>query len=390
MSDRLSLNQSTATTLPAVHYTKAKAAEVSNATATTDCVPLRELESCLISQWDSVRANAASYRSPFFGYAFLKTVAELEPHIEVAITRVGNQLVSALPFQRVSKQCARPVGLGINDAHGFLKQPSTTVNPLAVLRQCKLRSFEFHAAPPDLLETEKFAIGHTRSFLADLTVDPKGFEHYLRHSSDTIDRQGQKTRKLIRTLGPLRLDFDCRDARLIDLLVKLKCDQYQRTHTYNILAVQWIRKLLGQLHANVDSPIRGILSVLYAGDQAVALHYGMTEGDLLHYWFPVYDPKYSYGSPGTILFLEIAKQATELGYRAIDMGYGEQAYKHKLTNVITDMSYGIIDSSSLRRAIYRTHNKWQGSVKKLWLKDLVKPFIRKLLPNLGAERFGGN
>lgn len=375
--------------LPPVHYTHAKATEVPNGAVSTDCLPLRKLDSCLLSQWSKMRTETAAYRSPFFGYEFLETVAEVEPNIEVAITRCGSQLISALPFQRVSKHCARPVGLGINDAHGFLRQSPTAVNPLNILSQCNLHSYEFHAAPPELKEMETFAVGRTRSFLADLTVDPRGYEHFLRHSSDTIDRQGQKTRKLIRTLGPLRLEFDCRDARMIDLLVKLKCEQYQRTHTYNILAVDWIRKLLDQLHANVDSPIRGILSVLYAGEQPIALHYGMGEGDLLHYWFPVYDPKYSYGSPGTILFLEIAKHATELGYRAIDMGYGEQAYKHKLTNVITEMSYGFIDASPLRRALYRLHNKWQGGVKKLWLKDLVKPIVRKLLPNLGAERFGG-
>ncbi len=49
----------------------------------------------------------------------------------------------------------------------------------------------------------------------------------------------------------------------------------------------------------------------------------MIEGDLIHYWFPVYDTTYSYGSPGTILFLEIAKQAVDHGVKSIDFGYGE-------------------------------------------------------------------
>ncbi len=389
MSQQLSLNHSAAAILPTAKVEEKAPTPFDCGSHAIEVLPLRDLDMGLVSQWSSLRTQESVYRSPFFSFEFVKAVAAVGPQIEVAVVRQDQQLLAALPFQRISGQFARPVGLGVNDAHGYLKRPGVSVDPLAILRGCRLSGYEFHAAPPNALETERFAVGRTRSFLADLTVDPRGYENYLKENSDTIDRQGQKTRKLIRTLGSLRLEFDCRDPAMLDLLIKLKCDQYQRTHTYNILAVDWIQRLMHRLHGEGDSPVRGILSVLYAGHHPVALHYGMTEGTLLHYWFPVYDAKYSYGSPGTILFLEIAKQATERGYQAIDMGYGEQPYKHKLTNVITEMSYGLVDSSPMRRALYRAQLGWQKRVKKLWLKDLVKPLVRKLLPNLGAKRFGG-
>jgi CelD/BcsL family acetyltransferase involved in cellulose biosynthesis len=359
------------------------------AATSTRVLPIADVDENLQTQWESLRAASRVYRSPFFSFAFLRAVSEVGLKVEAAVQTAENELVIALPFARHAGRLAMPAGLGINDAHGFLKRGNYQSNPTEFLSASGLQSFRFHAAPPELFETQQYAVGSHRSFLADLRVDPRGYEHYLRHNSDTIDRQGQKTRRLIRKSGPLRLDFDCRDPRMIDYLIKLKGEQYQRTHTYDILAVDWIRRLLHRLHADKDSLVRGIVSVLYAGDQVVALHYGLVERDWLHYWFPVYDAQYSYGSPGTVLFVEIAKQAEEHGFTAIDMGYGEQPYKHKLTNVITEMSYGLIDCSPLRRAIYRTQLAWNKRIKQLWLKELVKPIVRKAIPKLGAKRYGG-
>lgn len=389
MSHRVSLEQVSPASSAAVIPEERDLVRPLAALKSPEILRLVDCDAATQRQWQALRQASPMYRSPFFSFDFLRSVADVGLQVEAAIQIDSGQLVCALPFQRQGRRVAMPVGLGINDAHGFLKRSDHRMEGPNFLQQCGLSSYHFHAAPPELCATQMYAVGSRRSFLADLKVDPRGYEHYLKHSSDTIDRQGQKTRKLIRKSGPLRLDFDCRDPRMIDLLIKLKSEQYRRTHTFDILAVDWIQRLLRRLHAQVDSPVRGILNVLFAGDEPVALHYGLVETDLLHYWFPVYDPLYAYGSPGTVLFLEIARQAEERGFVAIDMGYGEQPYKHKLTNVITEMSYGLVDGSPLRRAVYRAQLVWQGRVKKFWLKDIVKPIVRKVLPNLGADRFGG-
>ena len=256
-----------------------------------------------------------------------------------------------------------------------------------LLHAAGMKNFLFHAAPTELPDIKRYEAGRTRAFLADLTVDPRGYEHYLKHNRDTIDRQGQKTRKLIRTKGPLRLDLDCRDPKMLDYLIDLKGQQYRRTQIYDILSVDWIQRLLHDLLRNQDSPVRGLLSVLYAGDDPVAMHFGMLEGDLLHYWFPVYDTQYSYGSPGTVLFLEIAKQAVEQGVRSIDFGYGELPYKYKVCNVVSEMSFGLIDRSPFRRAAYRTGVAVLTQMKKPWIKERLRPLMRVLMPNFGEHRY---
>ncbi len=334
-----------------------------------------------------MRAARPCYRSPFFGYDFIEACGRVCPNIQVAMAHDGDQLVALLPFVKRNHRDAGPVGAGINDAHGLLCRSDGEIDLCDFLHRCQLRGYAFHASPIDAPDVQRFEIGRTRSFLADLTVDPLGYEHYLRETSSTIDRQGQKTRRLARQVGPLRLEFDCRDTRLIDYLIQLKGAQYQRTHTFEILAVGWIKQLLYRLHEHEDPRVRGLLSVLFAGDEPVALHYGLLDGDLLHYWFPVYNDQYAYGSPGTQMFLDIAKEATARGVRAIDMGYGEQAYKYKLTNVITEMSYGLADPSLLRRRLHRSYLAWRQQLKGLWFKDHIKPYVRKFMPNLGSKQY---
>ncbi len=359
-----------------------------SARSTHAILPVSAFDDSMVRQWEAIRASQPCYRSPFFSFDFIRAVSDVCPHVEVAIASDGERLTAVLPFVRRKNRDATPVGAGINDAHGLMTAahaaPGTFLDFLA---QCGLRSFAFHAAPPESPDILQFEMGRSRSFLADLTVDPLGYEHYLRTTSSTIDRQGQKTRRLARQVGPLKLEYDCRRPELIDYLIELKGAQYQRTHTFNILAVDWIKRLLHGLHRQNEPRVRGLLSVLFAGDTPVALHYGLLDGDLLHYWFPVYDENYSYGSPGTQMFLDIAKEATARGVRAIDMGYSEQAYKYKLTNVITEMSYGLVDNSPLRRRLHKQKLQLREQLKSLWFKDHIKPWVRKLLPNLGGRRY---
>jgi len=359
----------------------------SDASISIDCVPARDLNSSLRSEWDAIRASSPALRSPFFSHTFFEAVGRVSPDNEAAIARQAGKVVGILPFQRSKNGMAQPVALGINDAHGMLATSDAKVGTTDLLCAAGMKRFLFHAAPTDLPDIKRYEAGRTRAFLADLTVDPRGYEYFLKHNRDTIDRQGQKTRKLIRTKGPLRLDFDCRDPKMLDYLIELKGQQYRRSQIYDILSVDWIQRLLHDLHRNCDSPVRGLLSVLHAGDDPVAMHFGMLEGDLLHYWFPVYDTQYSYGSPGTVLFLEIAKQAVDQGVRAIDFGYGELPYKYKVCNVVTEMSFGLIDRSPFRRAAYRTGVAMLAQMKKPWLKERLKPLMRVLMPNFGEHRY---
>ncbi len=387
----MSLSRVTTDTLRLVtdmpSLTKQRTAAEGPGTPRFDLISAAEISAPLRVRWNAIRGKRPELRSPFFSPDFISAVAAVLPDVELGIATQAGEVVAIFPFQRQRGSTARPVGVGINDAHGLISLPNTGVSLLEMMNACKLSSFPFHSAPRELADIARFELGTTRSFLADLTVDPLGYENFLRQTSQTIDKQAQKTRRMIRELGPLRFDFDCRDPALLQRLIELKCDQYKRTHIFNILGVPWIQQLLRSLHERPPETIRGILNVLYAGEKPVALHYGMLEGDLLHYWFPVFDPIASFGSPGTQLFLEVAREGAARGVRAIDMGYGEQAYKTKLTNVVGEMSYGLVDENPLRRGWYQQKKLLGERLKRLRFKDAIKPWARKLLPGFGRSTY---
>lgn len=337
--------------------------------------------------WDCIRASRDGYRSSFFAHQFVSSVSCILANVELLVVSRHGKSVGFLPIQRHAAGKARPAAVGINDAHGFLSAPNTSLDVAEILSAAQLSRYLFHASPVDAPGVSQFESGRTKAFLAELHDDPLGYEQFLKRRSSTIARQGQKTRKLARDVGPLRFELDCRDPAMFARLIQLKRAQYQRTHTFDIFSMPWIPKLLNHMmFKHVGGP-RGILSVLYAGSTPVALHYGMLENSILHYWFPVFDANFSYGSPGTELFLRVARAAAERGIRSIDMGYGEQAYKTKLTNVQTEMSFGVMDPNPLRRAWYRGQVALHAKLKQSKLREALKPWARKMLPGFGQNGY---
>ena len=370
---------------------------VARSSGSQSVAKISHLPEAVLDDWRSIREKSSIYRSPFYSPEFNIAVDRVSSGVEVGFSQVDGRVQALLPFARHGNQ-GKPVGVGVNDAHGFIADQ--TLEPFCVaefLKTLGIQSFAFHASHPDSFGTAEAEIGRTKSFLADLTIDPDGYEQFLRKRNRTIEKQGQKSRKLARQEGELRFEFDCRDPDLIRWLISKKRIQYQRTHTFDIFSVAWIRNLLFELNelpqykaaeeVVAGTRLRGILSVLYAGKQPVAAHYGMVEDDLLHYWFPVYAHEYHYGSPGTQLFLDVAREAAARGFTAIDMGYGEQPYKYKLTNLVTEMSHGILGSSQLGRLLSKAGVVVRERVKTMRLRNQLKPLARKVMPWIGQGKY---
>ncbi len=265
----------------------------------------------------------------------------------------------------------------------------TQLHYIDVLQAAGLRSYTFHALAHRTSEVDHWKFGTTQSFLADLQKHDRGYVAFLEQARETIFKQRRKTKKMIKDLGPLRLEFDCTSNEVRNRLLDLKRDQYKRTHIFDILSVEWVHDVFDQLfqpHFNAEQ-CRGITSVLYAGDTLVAGHVGLLEGDLMHYWFPVYDPQYHMYSPGTALFLEISKACEERGIKQIDFGYGEQPYKVKLTDTVSDMYYGRFDLSRTRWFCKYLAYVIAMKRKMLPFREHIKFLLRKLNPNFGAKRY---
>ena len=186
----------------------------------------------------------------------------------------------------------------------------------------------------------------------------------------------------------------------------MKRQQYQRTHILDLFSPRWTVRLLEELfrrHDATDAPpasptlggsnsveaadgARGVLSVLRAGQHVVASHYGILEGGLLHYWFPVYDPRFAKYSPGTALFRSILETAGEHGLTCVDMGYGEQPYKLKQTDATGTVLQGCIAESAFYRHYRSACCQVVTAAKKMPGKESVKKLWRLFWPDAGISK----
>lgn len=335
--------------------------------------------------WESIRASNPEFRSPFFSPTFSSALAKAGVGVEQAISIEAGEIVAILPFQRTSKRSARPPGVGLNDAHGLICQPSANLDIKGIMASVDLQEFEFHALP-DQNAFRRFACRDVLSYRVNLRHQPGSYVDFLCERNRTIAKQGQKSRKLVRLQGPLRLEYDCRDTRLLETLMDWKSQQYRRTHLLDIFRIQWVRRLLMNLHQRQQG-VRGQLSVLFAGSTPVAMHFGLREENWLHYWYPVYDPRFGFGSPGTELFLKIANASQEAGIDVIDFGYGHLPYKEVLCNETQAMKAGIVTFNPFRKWQYRTRKWTRNAVKRIWLKEPIKAAARTLLPNWDKKEF---
>ncbi len=355
-----------------------------------DIVDASQLCGEIADSWSAIRSQNLHLASPYFDPEFTKAVARVRRDVEIAIVRNGmDEIVSFLPYQRICSQSAEPVGGRLNDAHGIIADSRQSLVDVVtqVMRVARLRSFGFHAVPRRDPQLARFEFNEIQSHHIDLRDGWSAYKDWSRAKTMIFRRQGQKTRALERNVGPIRFEFDCTNAEALERLIELKREKYQRTKTFDILSVNWTSDLLREI-SNIDTHgFKGILSTLSAGDHLVAAHFGMISGNILHYWFPVFDPYFSKYSPGTELLLRVAQTASTQGIGKVDLGYGDDSYKYKFCNGTESMSCGKVVSNRLAFRLAKQQYKIRQGLKKMPLKPLAKSVLRGVFPGFGQWNF---
>jgi len=367
--------------------------------------PFHDVPPEMLVRWEGIRQCDRQFPQPFFSPRFSAAVHQAREDVFVAIINhdgsgVANGPIGFLPFHRVGR-LGVPVGRFLNDAQNVIGLSSVQVDWKRLMRACGVVAFDLHAiVNPAKSWVDTYRLQSVRSYQADLSGDSPGFLRQLEKSHRTIGKQAQKTRKLDREIGPVQLEVDCRCPDILAQMIRWKREQYQRTHILDLFLPDWTRCLLDVLHdadgyapagseTMLDQePLRGLLSVLWSGDQVVAAHYGMVEQGRLHYWFPTYDPLFSRYSPGTALFTELVRHATDHGLDCIDMGYGEQPYKQKQTATTSTVAYGTITDSHWHRITHSLGSSLTRWVKRMPMKEKIKKAWRTIHPTAGIKKLG--
>lgn len=321
-----------------------------------------ELSDGELETWTQWLRSDELLRSPCFHPEFTLAVAAVRNDVRVAVVEDGNGLAAFFPFQRNWMGFGRPVGGRLCDFQGVISRPGAIVPADELIRRAGLVSWKYTHVP---ISQAAFAPYHEDVEPSGYLDLSRGFDAYVeerrRSGSKTIPKQQRKTRKMEREVGPLRIAPFVEDTAILQMMMDWKSNQYRRTGIRDVFSFPWIVELLQRIHRTNRKGFRGNLSALFAGDELVAVHFGMQTETVLHYWFPVYDPQFDRYSPGMALLLTIARHAADNGIRRIDLGKGTEEFKMSMSTAAFDVAAGSVGNGTLRQCWSQTRDWLKSS-----------------------------
>lgn len=190
------------------------------------------------------------------------------------------------------------------------------------------------------------------------------------------------TNKATRQFGEVRLVWDAQDSGLLDWLIDVKRTQYAATGAYDYFAMPRRRDFVHHLAETRTDGFGGVLSAVYAGETLLAAHFGLRDGAVLHWWFPVFDRSHAELAPGWILLRELIAAAPELGLARVDLGPGEEDYKLRVMTGSKLVCHGEVTSSPFRRHLRTAQTAAQRAA-------IARLKTSPLKPALSAMRAAG-
>lgn len=311
-----------------------------------------ELTSQHVDRWRWLQATNPQLANPYFCPEFTQLVGRYRDNVEVVIVEQAGEIIGFFPFERDGSSYARPVGGRLSDYQGIIQSPESHLSGKHLLKQCQLTSFDFDHL---LADQAVFADYHRIEDCSPFMNFEGGFEAYREKQSKTgkkeISDANRKLRKLGREIGETRFELISDDQAAFEHVLAWKSRQYIESGLFDPFSVAWTRELMEAIWRTRNEHFAGLLSVLYAGGNIVAAHFGMRSARVLHWWFPTYNQEYSKFSPGKVLLYQLAEAAANAGLTSIDLGKGMSQYKSIAMTDSIPIAEGTADLNSVRRQL---------------------------------------
>lgn len=280
------------------------------------------------AEWRAMLADNPALASPYFRPEFARVAGRVSPRAAVAVFSRGGRPVGFFPHQKRGS-AVQPLAAPMNDYHGVIGRPGTTPSLEEV-------SEALGAARLNLTAwVGETGLGEDRRTvqveLGEAGYDGWYAERRTTHGKFFKDKERAR-RSMEAELGSLRVERGLRDPALLDWLIDLKRDQYQRTGRHDIFACGWTADLLHALLREEGGDFGASMAALWAGDRLTAVEYSLHAGDQYHFWFPGYEPSLSRCSPGILLSMDTMRLAADAGYRTFDFGFEGEHYKKYFCN----------------------------------------------------------
>ncbi len=284
-----------------------------------------ELGAADLDRWREIQRDDPALANPFLAPEYAIAVGDARPHARVAVLEDGY-----FAFEAHRSGVGLPLGAGLSDQQAVIGRTNVQARELAA--RCGLHAQRFEHVPQRLLPDGVQRVVRYPSPVLDLSDGYAAFfEGRRRSSKSLVPTMMRKRRKLEREIGPVRFVFASDDRTVLRDIMRWKSERYAELGAWDRFAEAATIALVDRLHSTTAPGCSGTLSVLYAGDQVAAAHFGLRSELVLTSWFPTYNPALGGYSPGLLLHFLMAEAAADRGIVAFDLGAGEFGYKDVLS-----------------------------------------------------------
>jgi CelD/BcsL family acetyltransferase involved in cellulose biosynthesis len=312
-------------------------------------------------RWSQFQQQTDCGLNPFMSLTFARTVGQSRSAARVAIIEIDGEIEAYLPFETALNKIATPIGWPMNDLHGFV-QSGVPFEARTVIRKAGLRGWRFDHAPTAQSVLQPFSYQGTTVRAALIPIrsglsfyDLTGDEAATTAKRRTAKKRRWQRRAIERELGEPTLEWH--SSRVDDLrqMIAWKCEKYHGSR--QLFSDPTTFSILDDLLVTNEDDCRGVLNVLRAGEQRIAIHFGVAGREGLSWWFTSYGEEFGRFSPGIVLLLDTIEAAAEQRVSQIDLGYGQDSWKSSLASDSYEVSGGGVWSNraeELGRRLYRT------------------------------------
>lgn len=302
-----------------------------------------ELSSDDQAAWSRLQASRLALASPFLSPQWARAVERADGPDDVRVCLIEDRdgLRGVFPV-RCGVLTAMPVGAPLNDRQAVIAAEPLDLPPSALLQALRVHRYDFTHMSADDAVFGGFAQGVEYSYAIDVSGGWAAYEQNRREAgTDILKDTAKKARKIEREHGPITFTPLSRSRADFEKLLGWKRAQYFRTRQTDILAADWVTRLLDELFESRDPDFGGAFSTIHIGDRLAAGQFNLRGRSELHSWFVAHDETWDRCSPGLVLFVEMLRwMAAESPMKRLELGPVSYRFKDRLANAPHPVAHG--------------------------------------------------
>ncbi|MBX7249175.1 MAG: GNAT family N-acetyltransferase [Caulobacteraceae bacterium] len=294
--------------------------------------------------WSAILQARPELASPFLTPAWSRAVerAGCPDEVRVAMVEDREGLKAVFPA-RCGVLTALPPGAPLRDRDGVIAVAGPIeLEPAALLGALGVHRYDFsHLCTLDPV-FGPHAQGVQDSYAVDVSNGWDAYEQNRREAgTDILKDMAKKRRKIERELGSVTFTPLSRSRADFEKLITWKRAAYFRGRQTDVLATDWVMRLLNELFESRDPEFGGALMTLHIGDRLAAAQFNVRGHRELHSWFIAHDEQFDRYSPGLVLFHAILRWMAETSpLKRLELGPVAYRFKDRLANAPHPIAHG--------------------------------------------------